>query len=61
MKKRNEERDRLEYWNGTCKYYDRVEKQNTKFNELVSEQSKRTSLDAFLKVSGYIYFVVLEF
>ncbi len=47
---RNEERDRLEYWNGTCKYYDKVEKQNAKFNELVSEQSKRTSLDAFYKV-----------
>ena len=43
----------------------RVEKQNAKFNELVSEQSKRSSLDAFYKVgvpvgnfihSGTVYY-----
>ena len=45
----------------------RVEKQNTKFNELVSEQSKRSSLDAFYKVgvpvcnfiySGTVYYTL---
>jgi len=49
LKKRNAERDRLEYWSGTCKYYDKVEKQNVKFNNLVSDESRRTSLDAFQK------------
>jgi len=49
IKKRNEERDRLEYWSGTSKYYDRMEAQTQRFQELVSQESTQASTNAFIK------------
>jgi len=50
VKKRNAERDHQEYWSGTSKYFDCMEKQAARFNDLVSPETKAASSQAVAKL-----------